>query len=117
MVPVVHVGPGIDSVLILSAPGAAARVSVAVTPPRGATTTRILAVAGGQSVAQSLAAWKVPDGSLLTLTPAAGGGPLYVARLIEQSAPSGPLLSAYQVVGSLLLQPIPAVIPLSLRQP
>jgi len=106
-------GAGRSSALILSAPHATARVSVAQISSAGsARTTQTVQISSGKSVVVTLKAVpKVPRGTpfAVVISPLAGSGPVYAGRVISASGTGGALQSLLPVASSLVTIALPAV--------
>jgi hypothetical protein len=106
-------GAGRASALILSAPHAAARVSVAQISSAGsARHTQTVQVSSGKSVVLALKALPgTPRGTpfAVVISPLAGSGPVYVGRVISASGTGGALQSLLPVASSLITVPLPLV--------
>ena len=106
-------GPGRASALILSAPHAAARVSVAQISSAGpARHTQTVKVSSGKSVVLALKAVPgAPRGTqfAVVISPLAGSGPVYAGRVISASGTGGALQALLPVASSLVTVPLPLV--------
>ena len=106
-------GRGRASALILSAPHAAARVSVAQISSAGsARHTQTVQVSSGKSVVLALKALPgTPRGTpfAVVISPLAGSGPVYAGRVISASGTGGALQALLPVASSLVTVPLPAV--------
>jgi hypothetical protein len=106
-------GPGRASALILSAPHATARVSVAQISSAGsARHTQTVQVRSGKSVVLALKAVPgAPRGTpfAVVLSPLAGSGPVYAGRVISASGAGGALQALLPVASSLVTVPLPPV--------
>ena len=106
-------GRGRASALILSAPHAAARVSVAQISSAGsARHTQTVQVSSGKSVVLALKALPgAPRGTpfAVVISPLAGSGPVYAGRVISASGTGGALQALLPVASSLVTVPLPAV--------
>jgi hypothetical protein len=106
-------GAGRASALILSAPHATARVSVAQISSAGsARRTQTVQISSGKSVVVALKA--VPGAPRSTpfavvIAPLAGSGPVYAGRVISASGTGGALQSLLPVSSSLITVPLPPV--------
>jgi hypothetical protein len=101
-------GAGYTTSLLLSAPGAAARVAVSTVPGSGAATD--VTVAAGHTVSVTV---RVPKGARRTfavvLTPLAGSGPVYAARVVTSGGASGTVASVIPVVSAPTTVQLPPV--------
>ena len=106
-------GAGRSSALILSAPHATARVSVAQISSAGsARQTQTVQISSGKSVVVALKAVPgAPRGTpfAVVISPLAGSGPVYAGRVISASGTGGALQSLLPVASSLVTIPLPAV--------
>ncbi|MGI8450962.1 MAG: DUF5719 family protein, partial [Streptosporangiaceae bacterium] len=106
-------GRGRVSTLILSAPHAAARVSVTQISSAGsARRTQTVAVSSGKSVVVALKALPgAPRGTpfAVVISPLPGSGPVYAGRVINASGTGGTLQAMLPVASSLVTVPLPAV--------
>ena len=107
-------GPGRSSTLVLSAPRAAARVTVAEIASAGsaARQTQTVAVAAGKSVVVSLRAIRgAPRGTpfAVVITPQAGSGPVYAGRVIMGNGAGAALQAMLPVASALTTVPLPPV--------
>lgn len=96
VVPDNRVGPAVDGVLVLTAPGRPAAVTVQSLPARGGPPTAPVPVRvpAGHTVAIVLSRLGIPPGnSALVVTPAAGSGPVYGARMLLERGARGLLFS------------------------
>ena len=106
-------GAGRASSLILSAPRAAARVSVAQISSAGsARRAQTVQISSGKSLVVALKA--VPGAPRNTpfavvISPLAGSGPVYAGRVISASGTGGALQSLLPVASSLITIPLPPV--------
>ena len=106
-------GPGRVSALILSAPHATARVSVAQISSAGsARRTQTVQVSSGKSVVVALKAVPgAPRGTpfAVVISPLPGSGPVYAGRVISASGTGGTLQAMLPVASSLITVPLPPV--------
>lgn len=106
-------GRGKASALILSAPHAAARVSVAQISSAGsARSTQTIQVSSGKSVVVALKAVPgAPRGTpfAVVISPLPGSGPVYAGRVISASGAGGALQAMLPVASSLVTVPLPPV--------
>jgi len=106
-------GRGKVSALILSAPHAAARVSVAQISSAGsARRTQTIQVSSGKSVVVALKAVPgAPRGTpfAVVISPLPGSGPVYAGRVISASGAGGTLQAMLPVASSLVTVPLPPV--------
>jgi hypothetical protein len=106
-------GRGRVSALILSAPHAAARVSVAQISSAGsARRTQTVQVRSGKSVLVALKAVPgAPRGTpfAVVISPLPGSGPVYAGRVISASGAGGTLQAMLPVASSLVTVPLPPV--------
>jgi hypothetical protein len=106
-------GPGRASALILSAPHATARVSVAQISSAGsARRTQTVQVRSGKSVVVALKALPgTPRGTpfAVVISPLAGSGPVYAGRVISAGGTGGALQALLPVASSLVTVPLPPV--------
>jgi hypothetical protein len=106
-------GPGRVSTLILSAPHAAARVSVAQISSAGsARRTQTVQVSPGKSVVVALKAVPgAPRGTpfAVVISPLPGSGPVYAGRVISASGAGGALQAMLPVASSLSTVLLPPV--------
>jgi hypothetical protein len=106
-------GPGRVSALILSAPHATARVSVAQISSAGsARRTQTVEVSSGKSVVVALKAVPgAPRGApfAVVISPLPGSGPVYAGRVISASGAGGTLQAMLPVASSLTTVPLPPV--------
>ena len=106
-------GPGRASALILSAPHATARVSVAQVSSAGsARRTQTVQVSSGKSVVVALKAVPgAPRGApfAVVISPLAGSGPVYAGRVISAGGTGGALQALLPVASSLVTVPLPPV--------
>jgi hypothetical protein len=106
-------GAGRASALILSAPHATARVSVAQISSAGsARRTQTVQISSGKSAVVALKAIPgAPRGApfAVVISPLAGSGPVYAGRVISASGTGGALQSLLSVASSLVTIPLPAV--------
>jgi hypothetical protein len=106
-------GPGHASALILSAPHATARVSVAQISSAGsARRTQTVQVNSGKSVVVALKALPgTPRGTAfaVVISPLAGSGPVYAGRAISAAGTGGALQALLPVASALVTVPLPPV--------
>jgi hypothetical protein len=106
-------GPGRVSTLVLSAPHATARVSVAQIPSAGsAGRTQTVQVTSGKSVVVALKAVPgAPRGTpfAVVISPLPGSGPVYAGRVISASGAGGTLQAMLPVASALTTVPLPPV--------
>ncbi len=106
-------GPGRVSSLVLSAPHATARVSVAQISSAGsARSTQTVQVSSGKSVVVALKAVPgAPRGTpfAVVISPLPGSGPVYAGRVISSSGAGGTLQAMLPVASSLSTVPLPPV--------
>jgi hypothetical protein len=106
-------GPGHASALILSAPRATARVSVAQISSAGsARRTQTVQVSSGKSVVVALKALPgTPRGTpfAVVISPLAGSGPVYAGRVISAGGTGGALQALLPVASALVTVPLPPV--------
>jgi hypothetical protein len=106
-------GPGRVSALVLSAPHATARVSVAQIPSAGsAGRTQTVQVRSGKSVVVALKAVPgAPRGTpfAVVISPLPGSGPVYAGRVISSSGAGGTLQAMLSVASALTTVPLPPV--------
>lgn len=106
-------GSGRASALILSAPHATARVSVAQISSAGsARRTQTVQVSSGKSVVVALKALPgTPRGTpfAVVISPLAGSGPVYAGRVISVDGTGGALQALLPVASSLVTVPLPPV--------
>jgi hypothetical protein len=106
-------GAGRASALILSAPHATARVSVAQISSAGsARHTQTVQISSGKSAVVALKAVPgAPRGApfAVVISPLAGSGPVYAGRVISASGKGGALQSLLSVASSPVTIPLPAV--------
>jgi hypothetical protein len=106
-------GAGHASALILSAPHATARVSVAQISSAGsARRTQTVQVSSGKSVVVALKALPgTPRGTpfAVVISPLAGSGPVYAGRVISAGGTGGALQALLPVASSLVTVPLPPV--------
>ncbi len=106
-------GAGRASALILSAPHATARVSVAQISSAGsARRTQAVQISSGKSALVALKALPgVPRGTpfAVVISPLEGSGPVYAGRVISASGTGGALQSLLPVASSLITIPLPPV--------
>jgi hypothetical protein len=106
-------GPGHASALILSAPHATARVSVAQISSAGsARRTQTVQVNSGKSVVVALKALPgTPRGTAfaVVISPLAGSGPVYAGRVISAAGTGGALQALLPVASALVTVPLPPV--------
>jgi hypothetical protein len=106
-------GPDHSSALILSAPRATARVSVAQISSAGsARRTQTVQVSSGKSVVVALKALPgTPRGTpfAVVISPLAGSGPVYAGRVISAGGTGGALQALLPVASALVTVPLPPV--------
>jgi hypothetical protein len=106
-------GAGRVSTLILSAPHATARVSVAQISSAGsARRTQTVQVSKGTSVVVALKAVPgAPRGTAfaVVISPLPGSGPVYAGRVISASGAGGALQAMLPVASALVTVPLPPV--------
>ncbi|HEX3390431.1 MAG TPA: hypothetical protein VHT94_15450, partial [Streptosporangiaceae bacterium] len=99
--------------LILSAPHATARVSVAqISSVGSARRTQTVQVSSGKSVVVALKALPgTPRGTpfAVVISPLAGSGPVYAGRVISAGGTGGALQALLPVASSLVTVPLPPV--------
>jgi hypothetical protein len=104
----------VDSVLLLSAPGAAATVSVTALPGGAGPVAGPfpVQVPAGHTTVVALHALAIPPGSFaLVVTPATDSGPVYAARVLVELGSRGLLLSTLSLERTETTATVPAVVP------
>lgn len=113
LVPDNRLGGGVDTLLVLSAPGAAAAVTVtAFAAGRRPAAPRRIPVPAGRTVAVSVRTLGLPAGSFaLVVRPAVGSGPVYGARELVEPDSGGVLLCELDLERTDADVVVPAVVP------